>query len=221
MSRGPHPVRRGAPKPSVQEWLEQGQALVAVRSQQEWALSDWVAAGHAQWGIHAIDRAAASTGLGSRQLFNLLLTATTYPKGTRRWSVSWSHYLLAARLGEADRARLLTEAEVGSWSARQLGAAIRECLSREKSAPAMREATFDRRLAHGRHAAVREIKAVRSLVHDVRRHDVSQWTRAARRRAAADLERTYNSIGLAVRAMKPEVEEILKELRREGPHDLN
>lgn len=104
----------------IGDWQARGQQLVRLGTDWSWQLADWIRAGEEMIGPGAIGMAAAVTGYSPGKIYSYLKTSKTYENSRRRQSLAFSHHLEVLPLPEADRERLLDEAEAGKWTTRML-----------------------------------------------------------------------------------------------------
>lgn len=203
-------ARERAGKPSLGGWIRQGQALRRSRSEVQWRLADWLAAGYEQWGRQALAAAESDLQISQALSYNYLLAATTYLDSSRLESVSFEHHVVAARAGSPDCHELLAEAAARGWTKQQLAEAVRA----RRRGPLPREATVTHRLNQARRAALHEVGQVRRLVRGLSQTDLSRWDPPVRRRVADELEGAYTRLADSLGELREPLELILDVLRR-------
>ena len=213
----PGSARDRAGKLALSGWIRQGRALTKGRSEVQWQLADWLAAGYEQWGRQALAAAESDLQISQARSYDYLLAATTYPDSCRQESVSFEHHIVAARAGAPECHELLAEAAARCWTKQQLAEAVRA----RRRGPLPREATVTHRLREARRAAMHEIRQVRTLVRGLSQTDLSQWDPPVRRRVADELEGAYTRLADSLGQLREPLELILDVLRRPpggGPH---
>lgn len=211
-----------APDVSDREaWLERGRGLARRRSEESWALADWIREGVDLMGPGAVAEAAGITGSPVRKIYNYLRTSITYDLSRRRDSLTFSHHSDTAALPEEARERLLDAAEAGSWSRAELRGAVREqSLEAENGRLKDRVADLERRLRVERMDpadALEATKRVERVVGDITRQAVrgaerhlAEWQNGAafrslhgnaRRAAVRRLARRLTDAASRIRAM--------------------
>ena len=120
-------------------WIAAGRQLAKGRSETSWEFADWLATGAKAWGKDAMRDAAESAGASAVKIRHYLKTSITYPKSSRRLSLTFSHHLEVVRLPEAAREQLLDSAEAEGWSRALTRSAAREASLEGKIARLRRE----------------------------------------------------------------------------------
>jgi hypothetical protein len=105
---------------SSDDWAEIGEKLGEAHKASAWWIGDWINYGERQWG-EIYEQAQRITGLSYNHLSDCSRIARRFPKFTdRSVNLTWTHYLRAASLDNAEE--WLVRAEEEEWSVRELTA---------------------------------------------------------------------------------------------------
>ena len=107
-------------------WLASGRDLVRRRSEESWLFADWIREGVEMMGSEAIGLVLEITGNSLGKIYDYLKVSTIYPHSKRLECLTFSHHLVAMRLPEDIRDRLLQAAADGRWPYVELREAVRE-----------------------------------------------------------------------------------------------
>lgn len=103
------------------EWMELGRTIVSRIEGSTWALGDWLIEGGRntrQWhGGSSYEKASQITGYSKAHLSNAFRVAETFPKDSRRPTLSWSVHRETMRLASDLRGPVLSMAIAKKWSA--------------------------------------------------------------------------------------------------------
>lgn len=101
------------------EWEDLGFVCSQHVSTGQWIMGDWLLyseiRGHRAKGLHTYERAMDLTGLSQSCLINYVMVARAYPFSKRVPGASWTRHLLAMKLSEDMRVRIIKQSVDESW----------------------------------------------------------------------------------------------------------
>jgi len=109
-------------KPTVEEYRECATQLGIIHRASPWLIGDLLNSVELHYG-DIVGQAAEWFGLDPGTLMNYKSRAKATPIDSRKWEVSYSHYVAVARLPEVEQTKLLESAEREGWSVSELKAA--------------------------------------------------------------------------------------------------
>ena len=107
--------------PTFDEWLAQGQKLLADRKAQDWRLADHLATGQRlfpkQIEMHFIGQ---QLGMEPKFLTSVVKAAEAFPESNRDTALTLEHHIHAASLPEGERLSMLKKAHEARWTPKQM-----------------------------------------------------------------------------------------------------
>lgn len=124
----PTPLRPAGPdgRADREAWTERGRTLLAAEQSRHWDLADWVAEGRSAFGDSSVRKTVEVLGLPRTNFRRYLAISASSVAGRYRSTLGFSLLAEVAHLPEAEADRILSAAEAGGWTVKQVREAARE-----------------------------------------------------------------------------------------------